>query len=318
MRLCFFEWQKKSDKYLFSVGAALLSAVFLSAFPVFAETGITVKDDAGRSITLAHPAQRIISLAPHATELLFAAGAERVLIGVSDYSNFPDAAKKIPSVGSAFALDIERVIALKPDLIVMWGTGGAKILARQLREQHLTVFESEPRDFEAVASSIERFAKLADSSTVGNAAAANFRARLAALRTTYQLSGKQTPLKVFYQIWQQPLMTLNGEHLISQLLRLCGGENIFSGLKEINPTVSLEAVLAANPDVIMSTGDDQQSKAHLFDKWKPFQQLNAVQHANLFAVNDDWMSRPGPRILDATEAVCKYLQTARSRLTITK
>jgi iron complex transport system substrate-binding protein len=315
MRLRFSERPKKSDKYLLSVSAVLLSAIFLFAFPVFAETSITVKDDAGRSITLARPAQRIISLAPHATELLFAAGAERALIGVSYYSNFPDAAKKIPSVGSAFALDIERVIALKPDLIVVWGTGGAKILARQLREQHLAVFESEPRDFETVASSIERFAKLANTSAVGNAAAANFRARLQALRTNYQLSAKQTPLKVFYQIWQQPLMTLNGEHLISHLLRLCGGENIFSALKEINPTVSLEAVLAANPDVIMSTGDDQQSKANLFEKWRPFQQINAVRHTNLFAVNDDWMSRPGPRILDATEAVCKYLQTARSRLT---
>jgi iron complex transport system substrate-binding protein len=313
MRLRFFKWLNKSGKHI-CAGLATLPLLPLLLLPLFAGASISVKDDAGRSITLEHPAQRIISLAPHATELLFAAGANRALIGVSDYSNFPEAAKKIPSVGSAFALDIERVIALKPDLIVVWGTGGAKILARQLREQHLTVFESEPRDFEAVASSIERFAKLADTSAVGDAAAAGFRARLQSLHSSYQLSAKQTPLKVFYQIWQQPLMTLNGEHLISQLLHLCGGENIFSALKEINPTVSLEAVLAANPDVIMSTGDDQQSKANLFEKWRPFQQLNAVRHANLFAVNDDWMSRPGPRILDATEAVCKYLQTARSRL----
>lgn len=276
-----------------------------------AQANITVQDDAGRSITLERPAKRIISLAPHATELLFAAGAEQALVAVSDYSNFPEAAKKLPSVGSAFALDIERVLSFKPDLIIVWGTGGAKILARQLRDQHLNVFESEPKDFESIASSIERFAKLADTSAVAAPVAANFRARWQTLRKTYQLPAGQAPLKVFYQIWQQPLMTLNGDHLISHLLQLCGGENIFSALKEINPTVSVEAVLAANPDVIMSTGDDQQSRAKLFDKWRPFQQIRAVKQGNLFAVNDDWMSRPGPRILDATEAVCKFMQGVR-------
>ena len=189
---------------------SLLTAGMLPAFGA-----ISVKDDAQHTITLNQPAQRIVSLAPHATELLFAAGAEKAIVAVSDFSNYPDAAKSIPSVGSVFALDTERLLALKPDLVVIWGTGNGKALANKLRGQHLTVFESEPRNYETVANSIERLAVLAGTSNVGNAAAAAFRQRLEELRKTYRQPDNVTPITVFYQVWNKPLMTLNDEHMIS-------------------------------------------------------------------------------------------------------
>jgi iron complex transport system substrate-binding protein len=283
---------------------ALLLLLFTPLSVAFAEQiPVEVKDDAGRIVKLSQPAKRIISLAPHATELLFAAGAGAAIIGVSDYSNFPEQAKKIFQVGSVFALDIERIVALKPDLVVVWGTGGAKIIAKQLRDQHLVVFESEPRNFETVATSIERLAQLGGTAAVGDKAAAAFRVRLSQIKNTYA-SERIRPVRVFYQIWHQPLMTLNGQHLVSEMLRLCGAENIFSQLKEISPTVSTEAVIAANPDAIVTTGDVKQDQ---FAQWRTFTQLTAVKKSQLFVIQDDWMSRPGPRVLDGTEALCKHL-----------
>lgn len=289
---------------------ALILSLFVPPSVAFAEQiAVEVKDDAGRIVKLNHPAKRIISLAPHATELLFTAGAGAAIIGVSDYSNFPEQAKKIAHVGSVFALDIERIVALKPDLVVVWGTGGAKIIAKQLRDQHLAVFESEPRNFETVATSIERLAQLSGTAAVGDKAAAAFRARLTQLKNTYKRE-KKPPVRVFYQVWHQPLMTLNSQHLVSEMLRLCGAENIFGDLKEISPTVSAEAVIAANPDAIVTTGDVNQDQ---FAQWRPFSQLTAVKKSQLFVIQDDWMSRPGPRVLDGAEALCRHLSKANSK-----
>lgn len=300
----------------------------ISLHSVVGQAAISVTDDAQHVVTLAKPAQRIISLAPHATELLFEAGAGSQIVGVSEYSDFPEAAKKIPSIGNVFALDVERIIALKPDLIVIWGTGNGKTLASKLRDTHIPIFESEPRSFEDIASSIERLAVLTDKQATGNAAAQRFRNRLEKLRQTYQpglssslssglqvsttnTAEKQRIVSVFYQIWRKPLMTLNDQHLVSAAIRLCGGKNIFGGLKEISPTVNTEAVLAANPDAIITTGGEQQD---VFADWRQFTTLNAVSKGNLFTVKGDWMNRAGPRILDGTEMLCKHLATARATL----
>lgn len=281
---------------------SLLTAGMLPAFGA-----ISVKDDAQHTITLNQPAQRIVSLAPHATELLFAAGAEKAIVAVSDFSNYPDAAKSIASVGSVFALDTERLLALKPDLVVIWGTGNGKALANKLRNQHLTIFESEPRNYEMVANSMERLAALAGTSNVGNAAAAAFRQRLEELRKTYRQPDNVTPVTLFYQVWNKPLMTLNDEHMISASIRLCGGTNVFGRLKELSPTITTEAVLASNPDIIMTGGDNTDS----LNDWRQFKMLNAVKKNHLYAVPADILNRAGPRILDGTEALCKKIALAR-------
>ncbi len=287
------------------------AATLLSQTCYASAAAITVVDDAQRKITLDKPAQRIISLAPHATELLFAVGAGAQIVGVSDYSDYPEQAKKIPSVGNIFALDLERVIALKPDLVVVWGTGNAKLLTSKLRENHVTVFESEPHDFETIATSLERLAVLTGTDASGKQAAIKFRARLDTLRQTYQLKQDQKTVSVFYQIWQKPLMTLNDQHLVSSAIRLCGGTNIFGNLKEISPTVNLEAVLSLNPQTIIASSGEKQD---VLAGWLQFPKLFAVNKGNLFIIDGNWINRSGPRILDGVESLCKNLNIARSRL----
>ncbi|MBI3285776.1 MAG: cobalamin-binding protein [Burkholderiales bacterium] len=285
----------------------LLAALALALLSGAASAEISVQDDGGRTVALAQPARRIVSLAPHATELLFEAGAGAAIVGVSEYSDYPAAAKKIASVGNIFALDLERLLALKPDLVVVWGTGNARQLVEKLRSNHVTVFESEPRNYEMVASSITRLATLAGTETAGQAAAARFRARLETLRSAYRT--KSAPVSVFYQVWNKPLMTLNDEHMVSAAIRLCGGKNIFGKLKEISPSVTAEAVLAANPDAIITGGEDTGALAG----WRQYASLSAVKQNHLYAVKSDWLNRAGPRILDGTEALCKHLADARNK-----
>lgn len=283
----------------------ILPALLVSASSVAA---VSVKDDAQRTITLDKPAQRIISLAPHATELLFAAGAAKSIVAVSDYSDFPAAAKALPSVGNVFALDLEKLLALKPDLVVVWGTGSGKLLVNKLRDNHITVFESEPRDYEMVATSLERLAILAGTPAAGKAAADKFRSRLSLLLQQYQ-SARDKPISVFYQVNRKPLMTLNDTHMVSAAIRLCGGKNVFGALKEISPTVSVEALLAANPDAIITGGSNTDS----LNEWRQFSVLTAAKKNHLYAVNGDWLNRAGPRILDGTEALCKQIAAAREK-----
>jgi iron complex transport system substrate-binding protein len=268
---------------------------------------VSVTDDAGHLITLAGPARRIVSLAPHVTELLFAAGAGARLVGVSDYSDFPPAAKAISSVGGAAALDVERIVQLKPDLVVAWGSGNSASQLARLRGLGIAVFDSEPRTFAAIASSLERLATLTGSEAVGHAAANDFRARLNSLSSTYQ---QRAPVRVFYQIWREPLMTLNGSSMVSAAIRLCGGSNIFAQLPQLAPVVGTEAVLEANPEVIVTGGDDELAA---LAGWRRFASLLAVQRNNLFVINADWLARSGPRLLEGTELLCRQLDSARRK-----
>jgi iron complex transport system substrate-binding protein len=280
--------------------ASLAAPAAVSAAPV------TVQDDARHTVTLPQPAHRIVSLAPHATELLFAAGAGGYVVGASDYSDYPPAAKQLPSVGSSSALDIERIAALKPDLAIAWSSGNSASQLARLRALGIPVFESEPRQLEAIASSLQRLAQLAGVPDNGAAAAKAFNARLAQLTATYQ---QRPPVRVFYQIWQKPLMTLNGKHMVSSVIRLCGGENVFGQLPQLAPTVSTEAVLAANPEVIFAADGGNAPDTG----WRRFPTLAAVAGSNLFTLTPDWMSRPGPRILDGAAELCQKLDLARSR-----
>ena len=285
--------------------AACLPALLLPLSSAWAALSVT--DDAARTVTLPHPAQRIVSLAPHATEMLFAAGAGSRVVGVVDYSDYPPAATRIASVGSGIALDLERILQLKPDLVVAWRSGNSAAQIGKLEQLGIPVFESEPRNFETIATSLERLAHLAGTDPTGEAAAQAFRARLGRLQATY---GRRPAVTVFYQIWNAPLMTLNREHPVSQALRVCGGRNIFGGLPQLAPTVGIEAVLKANPDAIIASG---RPRADDVSDWRRFPELKAVAHGNLFSIDGGLMNRSGPRILDGVEQLCRDLDVARSR-----
>lgn len=282
-------------------------AILLALACAGAQAAVSATDDSRQTVMLPAPAQRIVSLSPHATELLYAVGAGARIVGAIEFSNYPPEANKIPTVGSATMLDIERIIALKPDLIVIWGSGNLAAQVAKLRAVGIPVFNSEPRDFEMIASSLERLATLTGTDAAGKTEASKFRARLARLQHDYR---QRDTVTVFYQIWREPLMTLNDTHMVSSAIRLCGGRNIFGTLPQIAPTVSIEAVMKANPDVIV-TGSSAKNDS--MEHWRHFPQLTAVARGNLVSIDSDLLTRAGPRILDGTEALCRSFDEARNK-----
>lgn len=281
----------------------LLAGTLLAA-PAMAT--VTVTDDSGQVLSLSRPAERIVSLAPHATELLFAAGAGQQLVGVSEFSDYPPQAGKLPSIGSSMQLDIERIVSLKPDLIVAWQSGNSARQVARLRKLGYAVYDSEPRRLDDVARTLENFGTLAGSEQ-GRIAARAFRERQQALRKRY---ADKTPVRVFYQIWPSPLMTLNDSHIVSDALRLCGGVNIFGQLPQLAPTISREAVVTARPEAIVAS-DERNETWH---RWRALSQLPAVRLVNLYRIDGAVMNRAGPRMLDATDQLCRYIDEARNKL----
>ena len=267
-----------------------------------------VVDDTGRRITLSVPAQRIVALAPHVTELVFAAGAGDRLVGVVDYSNFPAAAKSLPRVGGYSRFDLEAIAALEPDLVIAWKSGNAAPALDRLRALGIEVYVNESRTLDDVARSLRDIGELAGTEAAANAAAQAFMQRLETLRTSF--SGRPA-VSTFYQIWHQPLMTINGEHLISDVIRLCGGRNAFASLTLLAPKISEEAVVAADPEVIVASGMGD-ARPEWLDAWRRWRQLTAVARGNLFFVPPDLIQRHTPRILDGAELLCNHLEEART------
>ena len=279
------------------------------SFPNVSFAEINVRDDTNQLVSLDHPARRIISLAPNITELLFAAGAGDFVVGVVDFSDFPPAAKQIQNIGDHQNYDMELILSLRPDLVVSWGSGSASEKIRKLKSLGLTVFVMEPRRFEDIAINIEKLGRLAGSYKIARDASDHFGDTYKQLNKKY--AGKKK-LKVFFQIWNQPLMTINGQHLISDVIRLCGGTNIFSELPSLAPSIDIEAVLAANPDVIVVSGDEE-SRSKWVDDWYKWPNLKAVKNDHLFLVPADLINRHTPRILLGAQQMCEQFESVRRK-----
>jgi iron complex transport system substrate-binding protein len=288
----------------------LLAAV-LALAGVLARAEVSVIDDTGRSVTLKAPAQRIVSLAPHLTELLFAAGAGTQVVGTVEFSNYPEGAKAVPLIGDSALLDLERIVALKPDLVLVWQQGNAQRQLEKLLSLGIPVFYDQPKHLSDVARSIDRLGRLAGTEAVAASAARAFRVREAELRKRY--AGRAT-VRVFYQIWEQPLMTINDQHLISDVIRLCGGQNVMAGLKQLAPVISTEAVLEADPEVIAGATAEPNMRDNL-DNWRAWPRILAVQRDNLFVIHTDLISRHTPRVLDGAQQMCENLDKARAKRT---
>ncbi len=281
--------------------------VWLLALGMAAYADVVVKDDTGQMVRLAAPAKRIVSLAPHVTENLFAAGAGAVVVGVVEHSDFPLVAKEIAHVGGYSRLDLERVAALKPDLVIAWESGNAKGQVEKLRSLGLTVFVTQSNEMDDIAVQLENFGKLTGTEKVANAAAKKFRQRLASLQKQY--SGMAS-VRVFYQVWKQPLMTVGGQQIISKAIRLCGGENVFGQLGALAPSVSVEAVLAAKPEVIVASGMGE-SRPDWVDDWNQWKSMPAVTNNHLYFIPPDLIQRHTPRLLEGTERLCGFIDKAR-------
>jgi len=274
-----------------------------------AHAELVFKDDSGREVRLKAPARRIVTLAPHATEMLYAAGAGERLVGTVDYSDYPPAAKTVPRVGSYDRFDLEAISALKPDLVIAWESGNPAAPVEKMRALGLTVYASQPNRLEDIAGQLERFGQLAGSEAQAGEAAEHFRQRLAKLRRD---NADKPPVRVFYQIWKAPLMTVGGPQIISSAIQICGGENVFGPLGQMAPTVSVEAVLAADPEAIVATGMGN-ARPEWLDDWNKWTRMTAVKRGNLFHINPDLLQRHTPRILDGAAQLCADLDVARSR-----
>jgi iron complex transport system substrate-binding protein len=274
--------------------------------PISGHSAITVRDDDGAEVTVAKPAQRVISLAPHITELLFAAGGGSQVVGVVSYSDFPEEAKKIPQIGSNRELDLERIIALKPDLIVVWRHGSPDRQIEMVRKLGVPIFHSEPQHLEDIADNVAKLGQLMGTDAIAKPTAARLRTQLTDLRTRY---AHRSVVRSFYQVWDHPLYTLNGKQIVSDALRLCGGENVFAALAVTAPVVSVEAVLQENPEAIFGTAEKNYGGVNL---WKEYGMLTAVRNGNLFTVDGQLMNRAGPRMIAGAAQLCEKLELARS------
>jgi iron complex transport system substrate-binding protein len=274
-----------------------------------AQADIVLRDDTQTEVWLSKPAQRIVSLAPNITEVVYAAGAGSKLVGTVDFSDYPSEAKTLLRVGSYARVDVETIIALKPDLVLAWDSGNSPASVAQLRKLKIPVFVTEPKMLDDVARDLERYGAMAGTEASAQNAANRFRLKLAALQDSY---AKRKPVKIFYEVWDEPLMTVNGKQIISDVIRLCGGENVFADLPALAPTVSIEAVLAANPDVIVAGGMGERNAAWL-DPWKKWPRLKATAQNNLFFIDPNLLQRHTPRLLDGAAQLCARIEQVRKK-----
>jgi iron complex transport system substrate-binding protein len=295
---------------------ALLSAWVMAALASAVQAApIVAVDDAGQALRLERPPERIVTLAPSLTELVFAAGGGAAIVAVDSSSDFPPAAQAIPRIGDVTRIDVERLVALKPDLVIVWRHGNTLRELDQLEAAGIPLFRLEPQRLDEVVAAIERLGQVLGTEAAARPAAAAMRARLAALR---QRHAGDAPVRVFYQVWASPLMTINRRQIVSEVIELCGGRNVFAELAPLVPQVAVESVLAADPEAIF-TSDERGSTALLrrdveapaFAAWRRHARLAALRGRWLYVLNGDAISRQGPRIVEGASAVCGALDEVR-------
>jgi iron complex transport system substrate-binding protein len=284
---------------------SLLAAAALIAAGI-ARADVRAIDDAGVEIVLTRPAQRIVSLAPHLTEQLFAIGAGNRVVATTDFADYPAQARALPRVARAHSVDLERVAAARPDLIVIWGSGFPPATLAALRRLDAPLYVDEPSSLDGIATSMLRLGRLTAAPDAADAAA-NFRAAIGRLRDRY---ASRREVSAFYQVWPQPLMTLGGRHVLSEALRVCGARNVFERLAPIAPQVAMEAVLAADPEMIITAEPGGIDRGAL-SVWKPFAEQRAVAAGHLVTIDADRINRHTPRLADELAVLCERIDAVR-------
>lgn len=286
-----------------------LMVVIASVFPLTAwGHPVSAKDDLGGLVRLSKPADRIITLAPNATEIVASAGAMDKVVGDSAYSNWPPPARALPRVSNAFRIDLERIVDLRPDLIVAWASSLPLAAQRALERLGYPVFILRPRSLKQIAHEVLEIGKLAGTDSRAKASAIRYLHQLRRLSKRY--TGLPT-VSVFYEISGKPLYTVGGQQIISKIIRLCGGRNVFSSLRTLAPVVTRASVLARDPEVIL-TGSGPFARERL-QRWSKEPWMAAVRADNLFVLPASLLGQPGPRILRGARKVCRDLQLARRR-----
>jgi iron complex transport system substrate-binding protein len=279
----------------------------LTLFSLSSQAEVSAIDFHQRKIILDKPAQRIVALAPHIVENTYSAGAGDKLVGVVSFSDFPEAAKAVKRIGNFQSLSLEAIVALQPDLILMWGSGNGMNTFNSLQKIGVPIFISDPKDIKDVSYTIRAIGQLAGTETVSEPEAMRIEQAVALMEKKYR---NRQPVSVFYQVWDEPLQTLNGEHLISHVMEICGGYNVFADAASLAPKINLESVLHRNPNAIVAGGMGE-ARPEWLDRWKQYPSLNAVQNDALFFIHPDHLQRPTSRILIGTQRLCEQLDSAR-------
>ncbi len=274
-----------------------------------ANAEIAVEDFRGRLVSLPKPARTIVALAPHACENLFAVGAGAFIIGTVERCDYPDQANHIERVGAISSFNLENIVRLKPDLVVLWGTGRAENALAKLEKLGLAVYVSDPRSLPDIPRSIRDMGRLTGKGQRAELVAKEFEQRYQALTNSHKHADR---LSVFYQVWDKPIYTVNNSHLISDVIRLCGGENAFGDAVAIAPKISIESVMARDPDVIIASGMGE-ARPDWLEGWNSWPSLSAVKNKDLYFIPPDIIQRHTLRILDGAEIMCNHLDKARKK-----
>ena len=288
-----------------------LAATLLCASAAARADAVALKltDDAGREVALAHTAQRIVALAPHLTELVYAAGAGGQLVAVGKYSDFPPEALAKPVISDAFAVNYEALMQLKADLVLVWGSGTPERIKSKLRTLGVPVYEIEIRSVAGLADTLRSIGRLAGTEGVAQARAQAITNDWAALHKAY--AGRK-PVRVFFQLWDAPLMTLNGQHLISSAITACGGSNVFAELPTLTGTVSWEVAVQRDPELVITAGSPSEPAKP--GRWADFAQVSATRHGEFGRIEGDLIARSGPRFVDGARELCVAIDRARQGL----
>ena len=249
--------------------------------------------------------ERVVTLAPNLTELVFAVGAGAKLVGVSAWSDYPAEARDLPVVGDAFTVDQEQLALLNPDLLLVWESGTPEHAVDELRKAGYRVEQIRTRGLADISKAMLRIGELTGQVSAAHAAAEKFEQELSRLRAS---NDGRAPIRVFYQVSARPLYTVNREHYVSELIEICGGRNIFDDLTDLAPGISVEAVVDRNPEVMLAStdaGDDG------FAEWERWPAISANLYGNLFLLPADEIARATPRLIVAGGALCLALQQAR-------
>lgn len=284
----------------------LLAVMALNCLPGQVLATTCVKDDLNEAVCVKQ-AQRVLVLAPHLTEIVDFVGGLKQVVAVDGSSNYPVAVNTLPKMGNPWMLGAEAILARKPDLVLVWQSGISMDAVAQLRKAGVAVFVSEPKTIAQVASTMHRLASLLGTAESTQPKVEEWLKAFDALRAQY---AKAQPVSVFYQVWSQPLMTLGGQHVVSEVIALCGGRNVFADLPSLAAQVSVEGVLKRNPSVILASGTAQDNKA-LVKQWSAWPGLAAVQGSGIHTIPSDILVRNGPRLIDASKRVCAHIDDAR-------
>lgn len=306
--------QKHFTEWSMAVTVAILPLILSACSPdtsknaVTQPTAIQVIDDDGYTVRLDKPAQRIVTLSPHSTELVYDIGAGKQVIATTRFSDYPKETANLPTVGDVHQLDIEKIISLKPDLIVLWPSGSTAKQMAVLASTGIPIYRSNPQKLEQIPASLMKLGQLTGHADEAQKAAEQWQNQYNAIRQQYQ---NRKQITVFYQVFDHPIYTIGGKQVINEAIAVCGGKNIFSDLRMPSPVVDVETVLERNPDTIISTGGTSGDNG--LGLWKSYPSLNAVKNSNLYTINPDLISRPGPRIVKGIQHLCESIENTRQK-----